>query len=168
MRKSNSVGSIPNPQPPSAWTPVFGKNTGSAILPALFKPPDSIALDDPSENSVAFPPTPPDSLHSRPATLLVQAALIAAVCHGRRTILLAPELQPVLPTLDSARKQHPLSTRLCHPPGDCVTLDPLRHPTRHSPTRRSTISAFKMGKLIRLELFSTFSPRLEHLRGSCH
>lgn len=51
----------PRSPTPSAWIPAFGKNTGPAILHALFKPPDSIALDNPSENSVAFPPTPPDS-----------------------------------------------------------------------------------------------------------
>lgn len=67
-------------------------------LPALFKPPGSIALDDPSENSVAFPPTPPDNLHSHLATLLVQADLIAAVCHGRRTVLSASDFRPILTT----------------------------------------------------------------------
>lgn len=71
--------------------------------------------------------------------------------------------------LSNRRENNTLSRR------DCVirreTASPstfLRHPTRHSPTRRRTISVFKMGKLIRLELFSTFSPRLEHLGGSCH
>lgn len=97
----------PEPPNPSAWTPGFGKNTGPAFLPALFKPSDSIALDDPSENSVAFPPTPPDRLHSHLATLLVLAALIAAVCHERRTKLSTPDLQPILSTLNSARKHTP-------------------------------------------------------------
>ena len=64
----------------------------------------SIALDNPSENSVAFPPTPPDSAFVPILRLLpVQAALIAAVCHGGRTLPLAQNY--------SHSQSFPLSTR---------------------------------------------------------
>lgn len=102
----------PTPNP-SAWTPGFGKITGPALLPALFKPPDSIALDNPSENSVASPPTPPDSLHSHLATLLVRAALIAAVCHGRRTTFSHQNYSRSFPLLSTRRKNNALSRRDC-------------------------------------------------------